>query len=387
MAAKRTTKKPNVDGMLLLGEIITWNARTDSTHTHSNVIEALKSADLDEDVCRELLPRHAFARACRKMKDNRMIDPVNETEDIIVFQLTRKFLADEELKFEKEILLRLNKTSGQIVCQNAKLQELAQAKLDEAMDVRTTNDITKIVQRLFEANADLFPVRNQGGVYFVPSEHRLFIERIQKFLETLGGHVNRFPVPMGTEQGDRAVQNSVADAMSQLITDHTLAVEAFSLNTRADTIAAAAEKIKATRVKIEAYANYLQDKSKGLLEEVDAANAKLTQQIENLTVERAAMPAASKDSKLVFGHTLTAVIRWMGKQAWTYEQASTALTKLNISVADATIRCQLTAGKKGTRGEPATLTEKQIKTLTTASKPTKGKTDDKTKTTEQTSVS
>jgi hypothetical protein len=41
---------------------------------------------------------------------------------------------------------------------------LAQEHLDECVAARNGGDITRVIQRLFERNADLFPVRERGGV-------------------------------------------------------------------------------------------------------------------------------------------------------------------------------------------------------------------------------
>ena len=363
---KAAAVKDQLAGLTLLGEIITWNARSDSSHTHTDVVKALDTASLDTDIARELLPRHAFARACRKMQDDRLIEAVNETGDVIVFQVTRKFLAQEELHYQRETFLRLNKTTGKIECDDAQLASRMQERLDLATEERTTNDITKIVQRLFDVNADLFPIRDQGGVYFVPAEHSAFVVCIENFLTALGGVVGRWPVPAGTQHGNTSVQDTIGGAMSALIQEHNQAVAAFTLHTRPDTIEAAAEKIKATRVKIEAYANYLQDRSAGLLAEVDAANAKLIEQVQAITTERASMPATTKDGSLVFGHPVTAVIRWMGKENWTTDEARKALDGLGVSTAEATIKTQLGAGRSGKRGEPANLSREQVDALTKA---------------------
>jgi hypothetical protein len=71
----------------------------------------------------------------------------------------------------------------------------------------------------------------------------------------------------------------------------------------------------------------------------------------------------------VFGHPVTAVIRWMGANAWTGDDVRAALKKLGIAdVNDTTIQCQLIAGRKGApdyggRGEPAALTPPQEEAL------------------------
>jgi hypothetical protein len=53
-------------GTRLLGEVISWTCPA-VTVRHRAVIEALRDATLDETVARELAPRHAFSRACKKL--------------------------------------------------------------------------------------------------------------------------------------------------------------------------------------------------------------------------------------------------------------------------------------------------------------------------------
>lgn len=70
-----------------------------------------------------------------------------------------------------------------------------------------------------------------------------------------------------------------------------------------------------------------------------------------------------KRTKL-FGHPVTAVIRWMGAEGdWDKKKAKQALDKLGCDVADATINAQLRAGAKGERGDPAKLREDEANEL------------------------
>lgn len=69
----------------------------------------------------------------------------------------------------------------------------------------------------------------------------------------------------------------------------------------------------------------------------------------------------------LFGHPVTAVIRWMGKHEWDFKQATRALVNLGSGCAEATVRAQLRAGKLGQRGDPAKLSEAEVKKLTDAS--------------------
>lgn len=60
------------------------------------------------------------------------------------------------------------------------------------------------------------------------------------------------------------------------------------------------------------------------------------------------------------GHPVTAAIRWMGKDGFSFAEARKVCTEFGVEVADATIRAQLLAGKNGQRGPAAELTQDQV---------------------------
>lgn len=72
----------------------------------------------------------------------------------------------------------------------------------------------------------------------------------------------------------------------------------------------------------------------------------------------------------IFGHSATAVLRWMGKEGgWSKEDAGKAVRTMGgKDIADATVSIQLKAGAKGERGAPADITKKQAKELRAAAK-------------------
>jgi len=72
-------------------------------------------------------------------------------------------------------------------------------------------------------------------------------------------------------------------------------------------------------------------------------------------------PASGRSVQKIYGFPVTAVIRWMGTEGWTREQAAKVLSAYEVEVSPATIAIQLKAGKiKDTsRGEPASLTDDQ----------------------------
>jgi len=239
-------------GTKLLGEVISWTCSGVAV-THAALVSALADAALDPAVARELAPRHAFTRACKRLSDARIIRRVAEDQTTLTFQFTQETRSTDRLEYVLETMLKLDKQTGKVTCDLPGLATLAQEELDRAVTARTGADVTRVVQKLFETHADLFPVRPQGGTYFVPDRHVAFVNRVQSLLGKLGGQVLRFPVPAGTPEGDRSVKDAVASGLAALIQEHRQAIAAFDTDTREGTLERAAEKFRTTRFKIAAY--------------------------------------------------------------------------------------------------------------------------------------
>lgn len=364
--AKQAAEQEFVDkhsSMRLLGEVITWGM-DNQVHSHSAVVQALKDAGLSTEPAKEILPRHAFTRASKKLTEDKVIDELAKDGDLLSFQFTKRELANKEWKYSKDTVLILNTATGKVECKDKKLESFAQRVLDKAIVDRTTADVTKIIQKLFDAEADLFPLRDQGGVYFVPEKFNQFVDKIKMFVQKLGGRVNRFPVPADTKDGNQSVQDAVVNGLTLIVDEHEQAIEEFDVNTRSDTLERMAKKIRDSRTKVEAYANYLQDRAQEMLDAVDLANNKLLQKIGALEKERADAPASANGGvrTMIHGHSVTAVIRWMASVGWKFAESKKVLESFkDVQVSDATIRAQLGGWKE--RGEPAKLTADQIKDL------------------------
>ena len=277
---------PVTPGSKLLGEVLAWSCPGAAVR-HAELIAALSEAGLDPAVARELAPRHAFARACQRLSDRRIIRRVAEDTGSITFQFTAESRAGDRFEYTLETLLRLDKQTGSVTCDLPGLATLAQEELDRCLDARTGSDITRLVQRLFDRHADLFPIRPQGGVYFVPRDHVDFVDRVEKFVSRVGGHLSRFPVPAGTPHGDRSVKEAVASGLADLIAEHRAAVAGFDADTRPDTLQRAADRVRQARFKVEAYATYLAEERENLERSLSAAAAELRAKVASLTAEPA----------------------------------------------------------------------------------------------------
>ena len=142
--------------------------------------------------------------------------------------------------------------------------------------------MTKVIQKLFERRADLFPIRPQGGCYFCPACHVGFVDQIQDLVNRVGGRLLRFPVPAGTEEGDRSVTQAVADGLAAVVAEHRAAVAQFGTDTRTDTLQRAAEKIRTTKFKLVAYSEYLAGERERLESAVADAERELREKVETI---------------------------------------------------------------------------------------------------------
>src|SRR6185312_2177901 len=237
------------DSILLpLGEVIAWKC---AGSTQAGLVAALKAAGLDAGIARELAPRNAFSRALKKLDDSRVIRQTAEDAKTISFQFTREAKIGSEFQYSLETVLTLDKHTGRIDCPLEALATAARAELDAAFENRTAADVTAIVQRIIERNGDLFPIRPQGGCYFIPQAHAALVDQVQKFLGGINGTVVRFAVSQGNPETERSIRDSVAAGLAGLIAEHEAAVAEFGTDTRPDTIKRAAEKIRTARFKVE----------------------------------------------------------------------------------------------------------------------------------------
>ncbi len=120
--------------------------------------------------------------------------------------------------------------------------------------------------------------------------------------------------------------------------------------------------------------------AEALLERAQKLNARLAGDEARITGKEPTQPV-SKVRKVaergkvvrgaIFGHSITAILRWMGKKGWNKEDAGVALATYGFgSIADSTIYIQLAAGRKGdaTRGPVPELTKAEAKELLVNSK-------------------
>lgn len=266
----------NVQGVPLFGELVCWSCHGVKVSYHK-IVQALREADLDPDVARRLLPRNAFRRACKELGQSRVIREIKELSNNteLVFQFTSEKKEDKKFAYELECLVSINRETGAVACSNEEVKQHAQALLNQAIETRTGSDVTRIIQRLFEQNADLFPVRDRGGIYFCPIAFSSFVDKVHKFMGLMNGTLDRWPIPAGLSSSKVSVKDSITQGVTSMIEEHLRAIEAFDDSTRADTYERHEANILNTAFKIEAYKALLEEKAEELEEALREARALL----------------------------------------------------------------------------------------------------------------
>jgi len=254
----------------------------------ATVRRALDDAGLPPDSLGDLRTETAFQRAIKELKAGRTIDKVSTDKKtgVIVFQFTRKTLDEARLAidFDPEANCTLDTATGDITCPGSwQIENHARTMFQHAIDHRQTSDITRLVQRLFLNNADLYAINPKKGVaYFVPERFRGFSAQMEDFLTALGGTLWRFPVPAGSPEGTRSVRDAVENGLMALSVKLQEAVDAWTESTHNGTMEHATERLRVLRHKAESYAEYLGDRQSNVLAMLDSQKKAIVAQIDRI---------------------------------------------------------------------------------------------------------
>jgi len=241
----------------VIGEIITWDIRVGQVPV-GKIREALEDANLGASTLQDLRLRSVFNRAMNKLKAGRLIDEVEREGDIIKFQLTRKEKREGCIDHNYDCIINLNAETGEITCpEDEELAKKAADLLDDVAEHRSSGDLSRLVQRLFESRADLFSINPRKGVaYFVPHVHKDFSDNVKQFFTAVGGVLERFPVPDDGE-GNASVAGAIDYGLADMGRELEQAIREWDDTTRESTKKKAAKKIEDLRFKHECYSEYL----------------------------------------------------------------------------------------------------------------------------------
>lgn len=266
----------------LLGEIVTW--QSPESVSFATLQQSLDACGLGAGLARDMLPRNAFGRAIKHLKEERVIEQTDENEDYIWFQFTKRHWEAnlKQFDYKFELRLKLHKLSGVVVCENTALAAEAYTLIQNEMGRRVSSDVTRIVQSVFQKQAKhggLFPIRPQGGAYFVPEQYRFLVDQFSKLFSGIGGQLIRWEIPSSPEN-TKSVGAVVCEAVDKLIEDYKVAVDEYDpKTTSADDLAKTSLRIVEVQDMMSQYGNVLGGLATTLKQKLDEYSKLLTDKI------------------------------------------------------------------------------------------------------------
>lgn len=261
--------------MLKYGQAVSWKT---SGCSYKELRKALEVAGLDVNRAKELLPRNAFARAAKKLQENRIIKKVKEEADYVYFQFTKEYATKERIDYSYEAIVRVDKKTGDVICfEDPALGIQAADLLDAEMETRNTGDITRLIQRIFEdQQGDLIALRDGGGFYFVPTAQVGLVDQVETLTKHIGGSVRRLSIAIEEDGSDSGTRQSIAESMvdhfNGLIEDFKDSCKTFNIDTNAEAVGRRTDKLIKLRTKLISYTSILQDQAEGISDAIKQAD-------------------------------------------------------------------------------------------------------------------
>ena len=179
----------------IIGHICWWNVHNVNI-VHDQLINVLKSCGIDEKFARVHNFRAAFIRSLRELQENRIIRLVEETPGAMFYQFTAETRVDgeeKELQYDREDLITIDKvhyrkTKNIAESITAERQDIRQRLIDlfaDKVERYHSSDITRLIQRVFAEKADIVSLREQGGVYYVPSQFYNILQAVSQFVNSV----------------------------------------------------------------------------------------------------------------------------------------------------------------------------------------------------------
>jgi len=181
---------------------------------------AAERAGLDPAKVRDIKARNAFIRTMGKLEregkivaqaaaDGVLRHKLRDDEDLIVFQFSEYFVKSSGAEYDRAALIQFNKRTGQIVCSNASIRQMAEALFDSVQGVFKPSDINAFVARVVQAEGKRLHIRD--AVYFMPVAKKELVEKLKKFFAALGFTYHAYPIAHSDENRQNLVKAAIKD--------------------------------------------------------------------------------------------------------------------------------------------------------------------------------
>jgi hypothetical protein len=262
-----------------LGTIVAW--RVPSEVALDTLRVELANAGLSPDLAGDLHPRYVLSRALREMREGRVICRLQKVDaDSVSFQLTKQLPHASSVDYVPETIVTLNLNTNAISAGDPAIADAARQLVAEHASKRLTNDLTRLIQSLFDAHkADLIPVREQGGCYFVPDKHSALVAQVRTFLASINGRLSSYAVKLGHGETSASVAESMTEYLGGLIREFRESCADVGSDSRKGVVDRRHERIADLRTRLESYRTLLGSFAGSIGANIDAAERELLEKL------------------------------------------------------------------------------------------------------------
>jgi len=199
------------------GTIVTWTINNLFINRGA-VVNALTAAGIANIAVPSVEPRTYLRRAIKECDQSGLIRVLSDDAKEICYAIVDEETDGEAKRWEGRMrtAITMDKTTGEITfTRNSSLQQQLQEAIGRNLDGMLPRDIGSVFKNILTKHANAIPLRETGGVYFVPETHRHVIDQLDTIAQAIAKtirvgkvRVNRFEI---------VATNRAADDVSSLL--------------------------------------------------------------------------------------------------------------------------------------------------------------------------
>lgn len=257
------------------GYIITWTPP--SVCSRAQARAALSVAWHDPDLVQiETAPEIAARRAAVSVASDRKAVAGRIKGASWQLSACVRDAGSDYLRYERDTVFEVGDDGALSVKDWGECAYAVQSAFAEARRTMVAADVSAVVRRIFERSEhfnELIPLRERGGVYFVPDKAANMVDAARAFVEGVGGKFSSYSVEWQPgDHTEKAIAQAVTDHLYGLLAEFRESMLAAAQCKKPDAaIARRAKHAQDLRVQIASYAQLLGAVSGDLIRKLEAA--------------------------------------------------------------------------------------------------------------------
>jgi hypothetical protein len=210
----RETLAKSAEGYPLLGNCVYWSANEMKMPLEA-FIAILKEVGIDEDYADKVRHKSALLRAIQKETDNRTNSfhrNILEDKDYTVFVIVAQSVdvANRAVDFKTDTQIIFDKKTGMIKVDGYNKDAIIEG-YEREKGVYNTDNFRKVVLDYVKGDCEGISVRDNGGIYFIPSSKMDQFQKLQALFAKFDGfYLGTLPI-IDTAQAKKSMWNSLVN--------------------------------------------------------------------------------------------------------------------------------------------------------------------------------